>query len=211
MRKQLIAMVCLLLGMAAGAHAASHWTVNPHNYQYDMTVYAVLTIGGHALTDYSDYELAAFCSEECRGVAKVQTASDGSKYLYLRVYSNVTADETISFCVYQSSTNQVTGLEESIAFEASSMAGTPGEPIALVLSNILKGDVNGDGDVDIADAVCIMNYVVGKPNTTFIEAAADANGDGDIDIADAVHIVNYVVGKIPALAPRFEWNLPEPE
>jgi hypothetical protein len=75
----------------------------------------------------------------------------------------------------------------------------------------IKGDVNGDGDVDIADAVCIVNYVVGKPNTTFIEAAADANGDGDIDIADAVHIVNYVVGKISALAPRFEWNIPEPE
>ena len=74
-----------------------------------------------------------------------------------------------------------------------------------------KGDVNGDGDVDIADAVCIVNYVVGKPNTTFIEAAADANGDGDIDIADAVHIVNYVVGKISALAPRFERILPEPE
>jgi len=74
-----------------------------------------------------------------------------------------------------------------------------------------KGDVNGDGDVDIADAVCIVNYVVDKPNTNFIEAAADANGDGDIDIADAVHIVNYVVGKISALAPRFERILPEPE
>jgi len=78
-------------------------------------------------------------------------------------------------------------------------------------SAVTKGDVNGDGDVDIADAVCIVNYVVGKPNTTFIEAAADANGDGDIDIADAVHIVNYVVGKISTLAPRFGWNLPEPE
>jgi len=76
---------------------------------------------------------------------------------------------------------------------------------------VLLGDVNGDGDVDIADAVCIVNYVVGKPNTTFIEAAADANGDGDIDIADAVHIVNLVVGKITALAPRIGWNLPEPE
>jgi hypothetical protein len=81
----------------------------------------------------------------------------------------------------------------------------------LSIENYVKGDVNGDGDVDIADAVCIVNYVVGKPNTTFIEAAADANGDGDIDIADAVHIVNYVVGKISTLAPRFEWNLPEPE
>ena len=73
------------------------------------------------------------------------------------------------------------------------------------------GDVNADGDVDIADAVCIVNHIVGKPNTTFFEDAADVNNDGDIDIADAVHIINYVVGKISALAPRFEWNLPEPE
>ena len=75
----------------------------------------------------------------------------------------------------------------------------------------ILGDVNGDGDVDIADAVCIVNHVVSKPNTSFNEDAADANGDGDIDIADAVHIVNLVVGKISALTPRFEWTLPEPE
>jgi hypothetical protein len=92
-------------------------------------------------------------------------------------------------------------------------AGTIEDRFVLTVNvpEYTKGDVNGDGDVDIADAVCIVNYVVGKPNTTFIEAAADANGDGDIDIADAVHIVNYVVGKISALAPRFERILPEPE
>jgi hypothetical protein len=67
-------------------------------------------------------------------------------------------------------------------------------------NSYIPGDVNGDGDVDIADAVCIVNYVVGKPNTTFNEAAADVNGDGDIDIADAVKIVNLVVGKIDALS-----------
>lgn len=75
----------------------------------------------------------------------------------------------------------------------------------------IKGDVNGDGDVDIADAVCIVNYVVGKLNTNFVPEAADVNGDGDVDIADAVHIVNYVVGKINALAPKFDGNLPEPQ
>ena len=82
--------------------------------------------------------------------------------------------------------------------------------MALHMQGML-GDVNGDGIIDIADAVCIVNYVVGKPNTTFIEDAAEANSDGDIDIADAVHIVNLVVGKIPTLAPSNENNLPEPE
>lgn len=81
----------------------------------------------------------------------------------------------------------------------------------LSIEDYVKGDVNGDGDVDIADAVCIVNYVVGKSIPVFNAKAADANGDSEVDIADAVRIVNLVVGKISALAPRFEWNLPEPE
>lgn len=75
----------------------------------------------------------------------------------------------------------------------------------------IKGDADGDKSVDIADAVSVVNYVVGKPNATFIEAAADVDGDGVVDIADAVRIVNLVVGKISALAPEFHFSLPEPQ
>ena len=57
------------------------------------------------------------------------------------------------------------------------------------------GDVNMDGDVDVADAVCIVNRVIGKPTPKFLEGAADANNDGDIDIADAVRIINWKIGK----------------
>ena len=39
----------------------------------------------------------------------------------------------------------------------------------------------------------------------------DVDGDGEVDIADAVRIVNFVVGKIPALAPRNENIIPNPE
>ena len=59
----------------------------------------------------------------------------------------------------------------------------------------VAGDVNDDGVVDIADAVCIVNYIVGKPNAVFIESAADVNKDGNIDITDAVGIVNIIAGK----------------
>ena len=61
-------------------------------------------------------------------------------------------------------------------------------------TTILMGDANGNGGIDIGDAVCIINYVVGKPNTTFDAAAADLNGNGQIDVGDAVMVVNIVVG-----------------
>ena len=81
----------------------------------------------------------------------------------------------------------------------------------LTINSQPIGDVNGDGDIDIADAVCIVNYVVGKPNAAFIEAAADVDGDGVVDIADAVRIVNLVVGKITALAREFDFSMPDPQ
>lgn len=64
----------------------------------------------------------------------------------------------------------------------------------------LMGDVNGDGVVDVADAVGIVNYTIGKPSTPFYFDAADMDGDGVVDIADAVSIINMVVGKNKVVA-----------
>lgn len=64
---------------------------------------------------------------------------------------------------------------------------------------MILGDVNGNGSIDIGDAVSIVNYLVGKQSATFIEEAADTNNNNDIDIGDAVTIVNYLVGKPSAL------------
>ena len=63
-----------------------------------------------------------------------------------------------------------------------------------------KGDVNGNGKVEIDDTVCILRHLVNKPNDKFVEAAADVNGSGKIDIDDAVMVLKFLVGKIPALS-----------
>ncbi len=72
----------------------------------------------------------------------------------------------------------------------------------ITIEDYLLGDVNGNNGIDIADAVCIVNYLVGKPNQIFIEKAADTNKNGKTDIGDAVTIVNYLVGKTESLAPQ---------
>ena len=70
--------------------------------------------------------------------------------------------------------------------------------VQAIQSNVLfalMGDVNGNGGIDIGDAVCIVNYLVNKNNTVFKDQLADLNGNGGIDIGDAVMIVNILVGK----------------
>ena len=51
----------------------SGWTVNEPDYQYDMTAYIELSLGGAVVDDYSNYEVGAFVGNECRGVAKVDS------------------------------------------------------------------------------------------------------------------------------------------
>lgn len=55
----------------------------------------------------------------------------------------------------------------------------------------IKGDVNGDGVVDITDVNIVINAVLGKPFT----GNPDANGDGVVDISDANLILNVILGK----------------
>ena len=90
-------------------------------------------------------------------------------------------------------------------------ATMPDHDVVITGTFLPIGDANGDETVDIADAVAIVNYIMGSQSDGFSILAADANGDGVVDIADAQCIVNFIVGEINALAPRFEMALPIPE
>ena len=59
---------------------------------------------------------------------------------------------------------------------------------------VLVGDVNGDGQVGIADIVAVtsvMAFLIDDPD---VWDRADVNGDGDIGIADIVAITNIMAG-----------------
>lgn len=60
---------------------------------------------------------------------------------------------------------------------------------------ILRGDVNGDGEVDMDDATFVTNIILGIEDST---EAADVNNDGVISMPDAMFIVNKILnGKFP--------------
>ncbi len=65
---------------------------------------------------------------------------------------------------------------------------------------LLIGDVNGDGNIDVADAILILRHIVGLVTLSGdgLEAA-DVNQDDQVDVADAILILRYVVGLVPSL------------
>ena len=56
----------------------------------------------------------------------------------------------------------------------------------------LIGDVNGDGEVSIADVTAIIDYLIGQ-NDGINKPAADVNNDGEISIADVSDIIDMLL------------------
>ncbi len=61
-----------------------------------------------------------------------------------------------------------------------------------VMGPYLCGDANGDAELDIGDAVYLINYIFrGGPAPVPLDAG-DANCDGSHDIGDAVHLITHI-------------------
>ena len=67
--------------------------------------------------------------------------------------------------------------------------------IRIIPEEIIPGDANGDGVVNAADIVEVVNYIMNHPSEKYNDKAADANGDGVVNAADIVAIVNIIMGK----------------
>ena len=61
------------------------------------------------------------------------------------------------------------------------------------ISVVLRGDVNGDGQVTIADVTALVNIILGSQGGD--TSVADLNGDSQITIADVTSLVNIILGK----------------
>ena len=64
---------------------------------------------------------------------------------------------------------------------------------------VRKGDLNGMGGVEVADALRLIDLILEAPPavTTLERAAADLNGDGRIDVVDLAAIIDVMLGRTP--------------
>ena len=56
---------------------------------------------------------------------------------------------------------------------------------------VLKGDINGDGVLDVADASALIDMVL---NSGICTEVADVNGDGALDVADVTELITLILG-----------------
>jgi hypothetical protein len=69
------------------------------------------------------------------------------------------------------------------------------DPIVIPTEN-KKGDVNHDKQVDVTDAVLIIDHILLKNPQNFDATLADVNSDKEIDVTDVVMVIDNILGKI---------------
>lgn len=145
----------------------THWNYDSHAYEYDMSVFYNLVLLGEQITDLNDYEVGAFCGDECRGVSTIITANE-TPIGYLRIRSNTTQGDLIQLKVYKKSTEEIFNVVNSITFMSQDLIGMPNEPLSLKLRNNKPVKVSAN------------NYIraYGEENPTFDYAVDGAELEG---------------------------------
>lgn len=149
--------------LALMAQTGKQWNCSTGDYEYDMSTFLSLPVEVP-----EDFELAAFCDGECRGVCVAPTEVNGTYYFFLRIWSNSVSGETITFSVCNSSTHEVTELLTTLTFDSKNFVGYPSRPLELVFPLTFE-----------YEGLC---YSLKADNTVEVVPVSDESGSGG-DIA----------------------------
>ena len=147
------AIVALIIALfhSVTASAADTWSVNPSDYRYDMSLYLNVTFAAGEGLDYTQYDVAAFVGDECRGVAEVLPVPGGNDCLYLRARSNRESGETMIFRYRNKATGEVKDIENvNFAFVSNARLGYPSSPyeVKIVIYHDVVISTEGGGSVN---------------------------------------------------------------
>ena len=105
-----------------------HWSVNPHQFEHNMTITADVEIDGIQISE--DDQLGVFVNGECRGTAVPTYFPLTDSYTINLMTYGETGDE-LSFRVYQSETNTEIEVLDNLTFEINGIIGNDIDPILL--------------------------------------------------------------------------------
>lgn len=71
--------------------------------------------------------------------------------------------------------------------------GTAKELVLPIENTTLKGDINGDGLVNVSDVTTLVDYILDKNPSPCDENACDVNEDGNINVTDVTSLVDIIL------------------
>lgn len=83
-------------------------------------------------------------------------------------------------------------ITERIAWMDTQM-GYTAPPLPPPPPPVAPGDVNGDGQINIADINMLIDIILGGHYVEDVIARADYNEDGEVNIADVMALINYIL------------------
>ncbi len=100
-------------------------------------------------------------------------------------YENVGAEYEISFEEY--------GFYKAILRARNDMGSTDSEAVEFRVDEQIAGDVDGDGLVNLSDAVMLMKYITDWEIDCSVKVC-DVNGDGSVNLSDVVLLLKFLAG-----------------
>ena len=76
--------------------------------------------------------------------------------------------------------------------------------VIKVKSFPIRGDVNGDREVNIADINAVINIILGSDVSDYVRSRADVNSDGEVNIADINVVIDIILKGQPAVSTK-DW------
>ena len=97
-------------------------------------------------------------------------------------------------------TVDVTGVRTTSFFEVTSqsnkyqVSNVTDTYLPYLNDTVAKGDVNGDGEVDVSDVTTMISYILGTPVDPFYREAADMDDDDVVDVNDVTAVIAFILG-----------------
>ena len=194
---------------AAGAKAAE--------IQPETTVKEVFARAGHTVKSIEWYETGR---DGERKMQQGESFQRGKGYAVWLTVAPVSGKQFHEHTRYKVNTDTAATVTRQSNAEAgafvvreSSQQALLGYVFSVPDTDVLLGDVNGDGSVTVNDIVKITQYVLGTSHE-IDTAAADVNVDGSVTVTDIVYVTYYILyGVFPsqAQAKAFaaEWDMEE--
>ena len=114
------------------------WSINAHDYQYNGTISASVSIDGIKASSVTD-QLAIFVGDECRGFTHAAQFPVTGEYVFpLMAYSN-DLDEEMSFRFYDSRTGSIYEDIANLTFTNDMIIGSALETLDLVFNTYTEG------------------------------------------------------------------------